>query len=201
MKELTYTDSDLFLKFQKQAEELVKTRIKGTRKGLPDELNYLHSFRVRDSVMKNHHWDDPDYDIFLAALLHDIVEDGGVSFQELSDMGFTEKTIEFVKLCTHPLEVEDSTERWVLMTARLIEANNDDVWRIKLADLVDNLGQSIGLSEENRKFMFTVKAPLFLRLTKKFPFIQPNRHLLEVEMEKQREKDFLFEFIKDEQKR
>lgn len=187
MKELTYADSDLFLKFQKQAEELVKTRIKGTRKGLLDELNYFHSFRVRDSVMANHHWDDPDYDIFLAALLHDIVEDGGVSFQELSDMGFTEKTIEFVKLCTHPLEVEDSTERWVLMMAKLIEANNDDVWRIKLADLADNLSQSMGLSEENRKFMLMVKAPLFLRLTKKFPFIQPNRHLLEVEMEKQSE--------------
>ncbi len=76
----------------KKAEALVKERITGTRKGLPDEQNYKHSFRVRDIVSASHHWDDPDYDLFIAALLHDIVEDGGVTFDELKEMDFSKRT-------------------------------------------------------------------------------------------------------------
>jgi|GEM_PF-881379 len=151
-------------KLTKKAEDLVRERIKGTRKGLPDEQNYLHSFRVRDIVSTSHHWDDPDYDLFIAALLHDVVEDGGVSFEELEKMGFTKRTIELVRLCSHDTSIEDKTKRWIRMVARLVEANDSDAWRIKLADLTDNLTQSKGLSLENRKFMVEVKAPLLLRL-------------------------------------
>jgi hypothetical protein len=147
-----------------KAEALVKKCIKGNRKGL-SEPNYLHSFRVRDMVMSHHHWDWPDYNLFTAALLHDIVEDGGVSFEELKDMGFTERTIELVKLCTHDSTIKGKTERWLLMIAKLIEANDDDAWRIKLADLTDNLKQSAGLSLENRRFMVEIKAPLLISLT------------------------------------
>lgn len=148
-----------------KALALVKERIQGTRKGLPDELNYLHSFRVMDMVSAHHHWDDPDYHLFTAALLHDIVEDGGVSFEELENMGFTARTIELVRLCSHRMDIKNSTERWVLMIAKLVRAKDEDAWRIKMADLVDNLKQSKGLSPENRRFMVEVKAPLMIRLT------------------------------------
>ncbi len=151
-------------KLTKKAEDLVRELIKGTRKGLPDEQNYLHSFRVRDLVSASHHWDDPDYDLFIAALLHDIVEDGGVLLEELEKMGFTKRTVELVRLCSHDTSIEDKTERWIRMIARLVETKDDDAWRIKLADLTDNLTQSKGLSLENRKFMVEVKAPLLLRL-------------------------------------
>ena len=181
-----YTDGDAYLILKKKAELLVRENIKGDRKGLPGEKNYLHSLRVEKSVSDNHHWDDPDYDVFLAALLHDIVEDGGISLNKLKELGFTERTIELVDLCSHSLGVQDKNERWVLMIARLIKANDDDAWRIKLADLADNLGQSRGLSPENRRFMIEVKTPLLLRLTQRFCMIYRNRHLLEVEMEKQR---------------
>ena len=147
-----------------KAESLVKERILGTRKGLPDEQNYAHSFRVRDMVSACHHWDDPDYELFNAALLHDIVEDGGVTLEELKDMGFTDRTIELVRLCTHQLEIKDHTERWLNMVARLVEAKDEDAWRIKLADLADNLSQSKGLSIEDRRFMIETKAPILLRL-------------------------------------
>ncbi len=157
-------DKKKYEELTKKAEALVRERIKGTRKGLPEELNYLHSFRVRDMVSSCHHWDDGDYDLFIAALLHDVVEDGGVSFEELNKMGFSDRTIKLVRLCTHSLDVENTTGRWVRMIAQLIEANDDDAWRIKLADLTDNLTQSKGLSLENRRFMVEVKAPLLLRL-------------------------------------
>lgn len=147
-----------------KAEELVKKCIKGNRKGL-SEPNYLHSFRVRDLVSSCHHWDWPDYNLFTAALLHDVIEDGEITFEELKDMGFTDRTIELVRLCSHDMEVKDSTERWILMIAKLIKANDDDAWRIKLADLADNLSRSRGLSPENRRFMVEVKAPLLLRLS------------------------------------
>lgn len=166
-----------------KAEGLVKERIKGTRKGLPDEANYAHSFRVRDIVSKCHHWDDPDHDLFIAALLHDIVEDGGVTIKELKKMDFSDRTIELVKLCTHSMDIEDSTERWIRMIARLVEANDEDAWRIKLADLADNLSQSKGLSPENRRFMVEVKAPMLLRLAR--VYYSP-RSMLEEEIEKQR---------------
>lgn len=179
-----------------QAEQLVKERIQGFRKGMPDEPNYLHSYRVRDLVSKHHHWDDPDYDLFLAALLHDVIEDGGVTFDELRSKGFSNATIDLVDLCSHDLTIKDPTSRWVLMIGRLVAARNEDAWRIKLADLTDNLTQCQGLSEENRRFMIEVKAPLMLRLAKTLPFsrmiteeppyVQPSILALEEEMARQR---------------
>ena len=167
---LTYADSEVYLSHRTMAENLVRARILGERKGMPGEQNYLHSFRVRDLVSKCHHWDDPEYDVFLAALLHDVVEDGGVSLDELRGMGFTERTVALVDLCSHRAGVENSTERWLLMMARLVEARDDGAWRIKMADLTDNLTQCAGLSAENRRFMVEVKAPLMIRLTEGLGF-------------------------------
>ncbi len=101
----------------------------------------------------------------LAALLHDIVEDGNTSLEELVEMGFTRRIVELVYLCSHNTKVENKTERWTLMMAKLTEARDEEAWCIKLIDLSDNLKQSRGLSEENRKFMIEVKTPLMLRLT------------------------------------
>lgn len=148
-----------------KAMTLVKERIQGERKGLPGEPNYKHSIRVYEKVSELHHWDDPDMEMFLAALLHDIVEDGNTSYRELVDMGFSRKTVELVYLCTHDSAIENPAERWTLMIAKLIEARSEEAWCIKLIDLADNLTQSSGLSPENRKFMLEVKAPLMLRLT------------------------------------
>ena len=189
-------EDTLYRVLETQAEKLVKERILGERKGLPGEMNYMHSYRVRDLVSDHHHWDDPDYDLFLAALLHDVIEDGEVTYDELRVLGYSERTIELVALCSHDLSVKDNTERWVLMIAKLVEARDEDAWRIKLADLTDNLKQCSGLSLENRRFMIEVKAPLMLRLVKTMgfarmiteepPFVQPSILALETEMEKQR---------------
>ncbi len=183
---MKYTEPWAYDALKQKAEDLVREKIKGSRKGLLNEPNYLHSFRVRDIVMQCHHWDDGDYDLFLAALLHDVVEDGGVSFEELERLGFSDQTIRYVELCTHPMDVKNHTERWVLMLAKIIEAKDVDVWRIKMADLTDNLSQSKGLTPENRKFMIETKAPILLRLTEGGFMLQPHRNALDIEMQKQR---------------
>lgn len=159
------------------AESLVKTRIKGPRKGIPDEPAYLHSFRVMELVIAVYAegW---NADLFLGALLHDVVEDGAVTLSELEGLGFSKRTIELVSLCTHPMDIQDSIERWVLMVARLIEANDSDAWRIKLADLTDNLKQCEKLPEKKKNFMLWLKAPLMLTLTKKHKGLHAQMHWL-----------------------
>ncbi len=156
---------DEYDRLEPLALELVKDRIAGHRKGLPDEMNYQHSVRVFETVRALHHWDDPDLDMFLAALLHDIVEDGGVSLGELVQLRFSRRTIELVHLCSHDMTIENRRERWIHMVAQLVRANDDEAWCIKLVDLADNLSQSHGLTPDNRAFMLEVKAPLMLRLT------------------------------------
>lgn len=172
-------------KLKALAHSLVKERIHGERKGLPDEMNYMHSVRVNEMVSSLHHGDDPDVEMFIAALLHDIIEDGNTSLEELVEMGFTRRIIELVYLCSHDTQIEDKTERWVLMMAKLAEARDEEAWCIKLVDISDNLKQSHGLTEENRKFMIGVKAPLMLRLTKWLDngFSRRYRHHLEKTLE------------------
>ena len=166
VKGMTLTEYwEYFDKMEPIAKALVQEKITGERKGLPGEYNYMHSIRVYDAVKRLHHWDDPDLELFLAALLHDIVEDGGVSYEELVALGFTRRTIELIRLCTHDMSIENKTERWTLMVAKLIEVRDEEAWYIKLCDLADNLTQVHGLTEENRRFMVEVKGSIFLHLT------------------------------------
>lgn len=144
------------------AQRLVTERIKGHRKGLPEVPTHEHSFRVYEIIKKQ---DDMSNDARLAALLHDIVEDGGVTYEELADAGFSQRTIELVRLCSHSETDMGKEARWTLMIAKLIEAKDREAWAIKIADLLDNLKESRGLAFENRHFMVEVKAKLMLRLT------------------------------------
>ncbi|PJE76560.1 hypothetical protein COV05_04295 [Candidatus Uhrbacteria bacterium CG10_big_fil_rev_8_21_14_0_10_48_16] len=51
------------------------------------------------------------------------------------------------------------------MIARLSEANDQDVWIIKLADILDNLHSCHTMPLDRQKFMKETKAPLMLKLT------------------------------------
>jgi len=147
-----------------RALNLVKTKISGHRKGLPDIPAYTHSIRVGEMVRDT---DGATPDVALTALLHDIVEDGGVSLGELKALGFSDETIRLVDLCSHDSTIKDSDVRWVCMVARLAKADDSAAWVIKLADIYDNLQESHALEPERRKFMVQVKAPLMLKLTEK----------------------------------
>ena len=146
-----------------KAEDLVRNNIKGHRKGLPDVPAYEHSFRVAELIRKQ---TKRISDASLAALLHDIVEDGGISLEELKKRGFNDEIVHLVDLCSHDVSIKDSNARWVNMITRLANEGNVQAWNIKLADIYDNLQESHALSPERRRFMVETKTPLLLALTK-----------------------------------
>jgi (p)ppGpp synthase/HD superfamily hydrolase len=146
-----------------KAIALVKERITGHRKGLPNVPAYEHSLRVGELLRKQ---DGYDSNSALAGLLHDIVEDGGVSLEELKTRGFNDEIVHLVDLCSHDSNIKDSNTRWVNMVAGLANERNTQAWNIKLADIYDNLQDSHMLNPERRRFMLETKAPLLLALTK-----------------------------------
>lgn len=143
------------------AEELVRSRISGHRKGMPDAPTYLHSFRVAESLERHGY----DSETCLAGLLHDVVEDGGVQLEELEAMGFSARIVELVRLCSHDMGISHKDSRWLLMVAGLVRATDAEAWAIKLVDVLDNLGDAHAMSPDRAAWMRQVKAPLLLRLS------------------------------------
>jgi (p)ppGpp synthase/HD superfamily hydrolase len=143
-----------------QARKLVAERIPGTRKG-SDEPAYIHSTRVSDALARFGFSED----VVIAGMLHDIVEDGETSLDDLRELGFSERVIELVRLCTHDDMVEGGDRRWVKMMAGLIDADDQEAWAIKIADLTDNLKSSDTLDPKIAAvFMREAKRPFLLRL-------------------------------------
>ena len=172
---------------EEKAKSLVMERITGHRKGLPDVPTYTHSFRVHEIITSHAADIGVSSDGCLAALLHDVVEDGGVRFEDLIADGFSQRTVELVRLCTHEETDLGKEARWTLMIAKLTIANDREAWAIKLADLLDNLKESRYLAEDKRRFMIEVKAQLMLRLTANMFESHQLWQDLQKEMEIQRE--------------
>ena len=146
---------------EERAEQLVRTRIQGTRKGSKIPA-YRHSLNVA-STLKRHGFQE---DTVVAGMLHDVVEDSPVTFDDLMNMGFSERTLRIVKLVTHDSAISSGTVRWVRMISRLIDANDAEAWTVKLADTLDNFRSSEHLPPDRREFMQCVKAPLIRELTR-----------------------------------
>lgn len=152
-------DPQLFEK----AAEMVKTCITGHRKGLPDQPTYLHSIRVSQQL-RDHGFSD---EVCLGGLLHDIIEDGGKTPDDLRALGVPENALTLIQLATHNTDIVDRDLRWVLMVAELVKADNADAWAIKLADVFDNVKDSHAMKPERGRFMRRVKLPAMLHLSKK----------------------------------
>jgi (p)ppGpp synthase/HD superfamily hydrolase len=76
---------------------------------------------------------DSDEDEYLAALLHDVLEDTEITETDLCDLGYSEKTIGIVKLLTRPAGV--SYLDWIRQIAA---SGNEGAIRVKLADNIHN---------------------------------------------------------------
>lgn len=175
-----------FLSLLGKAQTLVKERITGHRKGLSDVPTYAHSFRVLEIIKKYKADDITQETTQMAALLHDVVEDGGVTYEELVTIGFPKRTIDLIRLCSHEETDMGKEARWLLMMATLVRARDEDAWRIKLADLTDNLTESKGLQPDKRRFMIETKAPMMWHIAKNMPSLQPFCDGLAEETERQR---------------
>ena len=71
----------------------------------------------------------------MAAALHDVVEDCGVTWEDLRALGFPESVVEMVAAVTKRPEEADDYEAFI---TRVLGASPGAI-RVKLADLADNL--------------------------------------------------------------
>lgn len=164
----------------RQAEELIKSTIGGSRKGLPDIPSYKHSFDVAE-ILRSFGFSD---EVVLAGLLHDVYEDGNVSFEELLRLGFSSRVVDLVRLCSFDKKLPAGDTRWEAMIDNLIKANDRDAWAIKIADIIDNIADSFALSPERTVYMLEIKGPKILSLTKKLLVDNPLWQELEKELKK-----------------
>ncbi|GAB1421923.1 HD domain-containing protein [Anaerolineales bacterium] len=84
----------------------------------------LHPLRVMGQFL--------DTDACLVGILHDVVEDSDLTFNDLLEQGFPARIVEAIKCLTHPKE-----EAWMDYIERI--GQNPLATRVKLADLQDNL--------------------------------------------------------------
>ena len=150
-----------------KAESLVQSSIPGTRKG-STEPSWMHSARVAAALSRHGFAEDA----VLAGWLHDVVEDGGITLENLRTQGFSARVVHLVDLSSHEMHGGDESRtttqkdaRWARMVARLERAADLDAWAIKVADLTDNLRGCVTLPEDRQAFFYEVKAPTYLALT------------------------------------
>jgi hypothetical protein len=140
-----------------KAISMVMARIEGERKGMPGSLNYIHSLRV-GNLLRVYKF---DHETILAGFLHDVVEDGGVTFEELEQV-FPKEVVQIVRLCTHDSIYPQKDRRWIIMVIGLAKADSRSAWAVKLADAFDNLMDAHTLLEERETFLREVKIPVLL---------------------------------------
>lgn len=144
-------------------ERLIKEKIKGTRKGLSED-NYLHSFKVRDILKESWY----DYDVCLAWLLHDVIEDGWMTAEELLAVGYSENVVKIVQACSHDDTIKDSFTKWKTMMDKIDESWDIDALIVKIADVTDNMKTcSLLMPESYYGFLFK-KAPYVMELMYKY---------------------------------
>lgn len=145
------------------ALNLVKSNIKGTRKWI-DEPQYMHSIRVSDILCKHR----TSYNVRLAWLLHDMIEDTDYTREDLKEIWFSDRVLDLVCLCSHDKTNPDTLGRRKDMVNRLIDSKDIDAWAIKLADITDNLKECHLLSSAALKRFLTIKAPVFIYYWNKY---------------------------------
>ena len=126
---------------QEFLEEAIKLATK-KHSGQVDKGNMpyiLHPLRVMLDVQK--HADRNDncsyWNMCIAAVLHDVIEDTPITPEELSAYGFDQETIDTISLLTKTKE-----ESYLSYIHRISDSGNREAIFIKLADLRDNLNKS-----------------------------------------------------------
>lgn len=154
------------------ARDLVSTRILGNRKN-SSEPAWQHSERVARSL-ENHGFSS---DVVLAGWLHDLIEDSDpqqpVALEDLTSLGFGDRTVALVDLATHssttdhaqPLTQRQKDQRWARMLERLDVAADAEAWALKIADVTDNLRSCHVMPTDRQMVFYQLKAPVYLELS------------------------------------
>lgn len=82
----------------------------------------------------------------IAGLLHDIVEDTEVTFDDLKLLGFNDEIITLVKLVTNdknfiPKTKKEKQEKYHNKITKILESNNIEAVKLKYSDMSDNFNQ------------------------------------------------------------
>jgi len=105
------------------------------------------------------------------ALLHDVVEDGGVTYDELAEEGFPEPVIEAVKLLTR-----DKSVSYTDYLERIKNSGNEMAIYVKLADMLHNADSSrYKIIDEEAKERTQKYVEAIIKLCNLSPFHYPNR--------------------------
>lgn len=87
----------------------------------------LHCLQVMNNVKKYN-----DVELQIAAVLHDIVEDTDITFDNLEELGYSPRVIKIIKHVTREDDISYDDE-----IARI--CNDQDSIRVKMADLEHNI--------------------------------------------------------------
>lgn len=77
-------------------------------------------------------------DAVIAALLHDVIEDGGITASELRAQGFPEAAVQAVEIVTKQEGEHGTEEGYRRFIERIASSGSELAIRVKLADLADN---------------------------------------------------------------
>ncbi|BCS31053.2 hypothetical protein TBR22_A02530 [Luteitalea sp. TBR-22] len=118
-----------------------------TRRNLPDP--YInHPLRVAEHAVRA----GLDEDAIVAALLHDVVEDTDLTWDDLLAAGFSERAVTLARLLTKWWEAgdDDTTPDKATYYGRILE--DADALALKLLDRADNLRDVARIVGQRREF-------------------------------------------------
>ena len=115
-------------------------------------------------------------DLQVVSLLHDIVEDGYITFNDLLLLNFPTYIVETVIILTRYKSVYPDYDDYI---TSIIESNNEMAIQVKYADMLDNSSnRRIDLLDENTKLRLINKYKTQLpRLEEKFREMKDNKVL------------------------
>ncbi len=99
------------------------------------------------------------------ALLHDIVEDGYITFDDLYNIGISEEIIDALILLNHDKSVFEKYEDYI---SNILDSNNYLAIKVKYADMLDNMNRS---REIHENLDFHIKQKLHRKYEQEFPRI------------------------------
>lgn len=140
-------------KYYRTALKLVKDNIKWFRMWNSNMPIYTHSIRVYKLLKK---FNLPE-DVQIAWLLHDIVEDSEITFEDLKNIWFEDNVIRLVWLVTDNHRIKDKDRRWESLINKIIKSWNKDALAIKIADLSDNIMQPYNLDKPGFRNKYLLK--------------------------------------------
>lgn len=74
----------------------------------------------------------------MTAILHDVIEDTNITYDDLRKLGIGEEIIAAIELLTHPVDYKGSTEEYFANIETIAKSNNQIAIDVKFSDLIDN---------------------------------------------------------------